>query len=124
VTWWGVSSCTAKPAVARSFLGGRGRRMLFEVVPCSAVSIRSCSAFTGEDEYVLVPGARLQVVEVTEAPDGLCHVRLAEAESDVWKALPERGPAPAPATAPEPARLALAAAALALLAAALAWWLG
>jgi uracil DNA glycosylase len=137
VTWWGVSSCTAKPAVARSFLGGRGRRMLFEVVPCSAVSIRSCSAFTGEDEYVLVPGARLQVVEVTEAADGLCHVRLAEAESNVWKALPEPviEPAapvltPGPALLPEPApagpgvRLALAAAALALLAAALAWWLG
>ncbi|KPC77662.1 hypothetical protein ADL35_20040, partial [Streptomyces sp. NRRL WC-3753] len=31
VTWWGVSSCTSRPAVARSFLGSRGKRTLFEV---------------------------------------------------------------------------------------------
>lgn len=31
VTWWGVSSCTSEPGVARAFLGSRGRRTLFEV---------------------------------------------------------------------------------------------
>ncbi|MFC7484971.1 hypothetical protein ACFQX7_39865 [Luedemannella flava] len=45
VTWWGVSSCTSKLSVAQAFMGGRGKRTLFEVTPCgpsaSAASRRS-----------------------------------------------------------------------------------
>jgi uracil DNA glycosylase len=78
VTWWGVSSCTSKIGVARGFLGSRGKRMLFEVVPKTAVSIRSQSAFTGEDEYILAPGTQLKVVKVTTEAGGLCVVRLEE----------------------------------------------
>jgi uracil DNA glycosylase len=36
VTWWGVSSCTAKRSVASSFIGSSGRRTLFEVTPAPA----------------------------------------------------------------------------------------
>lgn len=39
VTWWGVSSCTSELSVARSFLGSRGKRTLFEVTPARAVGI-------------------------------------------------------------------------------------
>jgi uracil DNA glycosylase len=76
ITWWGVSSCTPKLEVARAFLGGKGPRMLFEVIPRVAVSIRRFSAFDGEDEYVLPPGTRLQVVRVQHQTDGLTHVKL------------------------------------------------
>ena len=78
VTWWGVSSCTSKLGVARAFLGSRGRRTLFEVAPTSAVGIRSFSAFTGEEEFVLAPGTRLKVVDVTTERGGLSTVKLAE----------------------------------------------
>jgi uracil DNA glycosylase len=78
VTWWGVSSCTPKLEVARGFLGGKGKRMLFEVTPVQAVSIRSYSAFTGEDEYVLPPGTQLKVTEVKTERDGLYTVKLEE----------------------------------------------
>jgi uracil DNA glycosylase len=78
VTWWGVSSCTAKRSVAMSFLGGSGRRTLFEVAPAQAVSIRRFSAFTGEDEYLLAPGSQLAVTDVKNEPGGLCTVQLAE----------------------------------------------
>ncbi|GAA2355767.1 ADP-ribosyltransferase domain-containing protein [Dactylosporangium salmoneum] len=78
VTWWGVSSCTSKLTVARAFLGGRGRRTLFEVTPARAVGIRDFSAFTGEEEFLLAPGTQLQVTEVTAERGGLCTVRLAE----------------------------------------------
>ncbi len=81
VTWWGVSSCTAKLAVARGFLGSKGRRTLFEVTPRTAVSIQRFSAFTGEDEYVLAPGTRLRVTEVTHEGDGLTVVKLAELDA-------------------------------------------
>ena len=78
VTWWGVSSCTAKRSVAMSFMGGTGKRTLFEVTPAHAVSIRRYSAFTGEDEYLLRPGARLTVTDVTTDPGGLATIRLRE----------------------------------------------
>ncbi|MFC7964012.1 ADP-ribosyltransferase domain-containing protein [Streptomyces cinereoruber] len=80
VTWWGVSSCTSEPAVARRFLGSRGRRTLFEVTPTRAVGIRRFSAFTGEEEYILTPGTQLEVTEVKAERGGLCTVRLTELE--------------------------------------------
>ncbi|MFJ3161263.1 ADP-ribosyltransferase domain-containing protein [Streptomyces kanasensis] len=81
VTWWGVSSCTSELAVARSFLGNRGKRTLFEVTPAHAVGIRSFSAFTGEEEYILAPGTQLRVTDVKAERGGLCTVRLAEVDA-------------------------------------------
>ncbi|MEV0460064.1 ADP-ribosyltransferase domain-containing protein [Catellatospora methionotrophica] len=78
VTWWGVSSCTSKLGVARAFLGGRGKRTIFEVTPVRAVGIRSFSAFTGEEEYILAPGTQLTVTDVQTDRGGLCTVRLTE----------------------------------------------
>ncbi|MEU9375370.1 ADP-ribosyltransferase domain-containing protein [Streptomyces sp. NPDC048255] len=80
VTWWGVSSCTSAPGVARAFLGSRGKRTLFEVVPARAVGIRDFSAFTGEEEFILAPGTQLKVTEVKAGRGGLCTVKLTELE--------------------------------------------
>ncbi|MCX4807861.1 ADP-ribosyltransferase domain-containing protein [Streptomyces sp. NBC_01214] len=80
VTWWGVSSCTSEVGVARAFLGGRGKRTLFEVTPVRAVGIRSFSAFTGEEEFILAPGTQLRVTDVKTERGGLCTVRLTELE--------------------------------------------
>ncbi|WP_030299757.1 ADP-ribosyltransferase domain-containing protein [Streptomyces katrae] len=81
VTWWGVSSCTSELSVARSFLGSRGKRTLFEVTPARAVGIRSFSAFTGEEEYILAPGTQLKVTDVKTERGGLCTIKLAEEEA-------------------------------------------
>ncbi|MFG2874588.1 ADP-ribosyltransferase domain-containing protein [Streptomyces sp. NPDC048337] len=81
VTWWGVSSCTSELSVARSFLGSRGKRTLFEVTPAQAVGIRSFSAFTGEEEYILTPGTQLKVTDVKSERGGLCTVRLTEVDA-------------------------------------------
>ena len=78
VTWWGVSSCTSKQSVATGFMGGRGRRTLFEVTPARAVGIKRFSAFTGEEEFVLAPGTQLKVTDVKAERSGLCTVKLAE----------------------------------------------
>ncbi|WP_106396409.1 ADP-ribosyltransferase domain-containing protein [Actinocorallia populi] len=78
VTWWGVSSCTSKLSVARSFLGGRGKRTLFEVTPVRAVGIRDFSAFTGEEEFILPPGTQLKVTDVKAERGGLYTVKLTE----------------------------------------------
>lgn len=82
VVWWGVSSCTPKLSVARGFLGSKGKRMLFVVEPQSARSIQVFSAFTGEEELILLPGTQLHVTAVDNDKDGLCTVKLKE--------LPER----------------------------------
>ncbi|WP_371614285.1 ADP-ribosyltransferase domain-containing protein [Streptomyces sp. NBC_00454] len=81
VTWWGVSSCTSELKVARSFLGSRGKRTLFEVTPAHAVGIRGFSAFTGEEEYILTPGTQLKVTDVKSERGGLCTVRLTEVDA-------------------------------------------
>jgi hypothetical protein len=78
ITWWGVSSCTAKRSVAAGFIGSTGKRTLFEVIPIQAVSIRRYSAFTGEDEYLLTPGAQLKVTDVKSEAGGLCTIKLEE----------------------------------------------
>jgi len=80
VTWWGVSSCTSELGVARAFLGSRGKRTLFEVTPARAVGIRGFSAFTGEEEFILLPGTQLKVTSVRTERGGLCTVKLAELE--------------------------------------------
>ncbi|MFI9204086.1 ADP-ribosyltransferase domain-containing protein [Streptomyces sp. NPDC053048] len=80
VTWWGVSSCTPNLGVARAFLGSRGKRTLFEVVPARAVGISSFSAFSGEEEFILAPGTQLKVTDVRTERGGLCTVRLTESE--------------------------------------------
>ncbi|WP_330328437.1 ADP-ribosyltransferase domain-containing protein [Streptomyces sp. NBC_00536] len=81
VTWWGVSSCTSELKVARSFLGGRGKRTLFEVTSAKAVGIRKFSAFTGEEEYILAPGTQLKVTDVKSERGGLCTVKLTESDA-------------------------------------------
>ncbi|MFI6741469.1 ADP-ribosyltransferase domain-containing protein [Nonomuraea sp. NPDC050451] len=78
VTWWGVSSCTSELGVAQAFLGRRGKRTLFEVHPARAVGIRSFSAFTGEEEFILAPGTQLKVTDVKAERGGLCTVTLTE----------------------------------------------
>lgn len=80
VTWWGVSSCTPNLNVAQAFLGSRGKRTLFEVVPARAVGISKFSAFTGEEEFILSPGTQLKVTDVTTERGGLCTVKLTELE--------------------------------------------
>ena len=59
-------------------MGGGRRRTLFEVTPVRAVSIRSFSAFTGEEEYILAPGTRLRVPAVKGDRGGLATVKLEE----------------------------------------------
>lgn len=76
----GVSSCTSKLGVARAFLGSRGKRTLFEVRPARAVGIRAFSAFTDEEEFILLPGTQLEVTGVTAERSGLCTVLLTELE--------------------------------------------
>ncbi|WP_328404899.1 ADP-ribosyltransferase domain-containing protein [Streptomyces sp. NBC_00390] len=80
VAWWGVSSCTSELGVAKAFLGSRGKRTLFEVVPARAVGIRDFSAFTGEEEFILLPGTQLKVTDVKAERGGLCTVKLTELE--------------------------------------------
>jgi uracil DNA glycosylase len=78
VTWWGVSSCTSEPRVARGFLGSSGPRTLFEIRSSSAVGLRTYSAFSGEQEFLLAPGTRLEVRSSRRDTSGLSTIVLDE----------------------------------------------
>lgn len=78
VTWWGASSCTTKLSVAKGFLGSCGPRTLFNVKHLSAVPIKELSAFRGEEEWLLAPGARLRVEKVEQTSGGLTEITLVE----------------------------------------------
>jgi len=78
VTWWGASSCTPKPSVAKGFLGSSGPRTLFSVRHLSAVPIKDFSAFRGEEEWLLAPGTRLRVEGVARKGGGLTEISLSE----------------------------------------------
>ncbi|MFI6983523.1 hypothetical protein ACIBSV_33595 [Embleya sp. NPDC050154] len=58
----------------------RGKRTLFEVLPDRAVGIRRFSAFTDEEEFILLPGTQLKVTNVKAERGGLCTVHLTELE--------------------------------------------
>ncbi|WP_197085249.1 hypothetical protein [Saccharothrix sp. ST-888] len=66
--------------MARAFLGSRGKRTLFEVLPVRAAGIHSFSAFTDEEEFILLPGTQLKVTDVRTERSGLCTVTLTELE--------------------------------------------
>ena len=91
VRWWALSSCTSKLETLTSnpqFFGTYGDRTLFCVLAERAVSIAEFSTLRGEDEYVLLPGTRLEVLGVGEAAPHLRIVVLREAESSfAWSDL-------------------------------------
>jgi len=78
VVWWGISSCTPKKGVAEGFIGTSGIRTLFRIVPKSSISIKSFSAFKGEDEFILPPGTQLYVDSLSTDSSGLTTIVLQE----------------------------------------------
>jgi hypothetical protein len=50
------------------------------VRPRRAAGIQRFSAFTGEEEYILLPGTQLEVTDVKAERGGLCTVTLTERE--------------------------------------------
>jgi hypothetical protein len=78
IVWWGASSCTPNLSVAKGFLGSCGERTLFRVQHKSAVPIKNYSAFRGEEEWLLAPGARLKVDKVDQKGGGLREITLVE----------------------------------------------
>lgn len=78
VTWWGVSSCTSSVKVAQNFLGALGPRTLFELRATSAVNLQKYSAFSGEQEFLLAPGACLRVLDARADRAGLRTIVLEE----------------------------------------------
>ena len=71
---------SAALTLAKSFLGAKGKRMLFEVHPLRAVNIKAFSAFTAEEELLIAPGTQLTVTSVKTEKDGLCTVKLKEVD--------------------------------------------
>ena len=78
IVWNTVSSTTPNKSVALSFLGIQGKRTLFQIDAKNAVSIQAFSAFQSEEEYLLLPGTKLKIENVTHQASGICLVHLLE----------------------------------------------
>jgi uracil DNA glycosylase len=87
ITWWSISSSSAERTVAESFFSAEAPpsssniRMLFEVHARAAVSIRRYSAFSSEDEFLLLPGAQFFVDAVQRQSSSTILVRLRELDT-------------------------------------------
>ena len=78
IVWNTVSSTTPNKNVALSFIGIQGKRTLFRIDAKNALSIQAFSAFQSEEEYLLLPGTKLKIENVTHQPCGICLVHLLE----------------------------------------------
>jgi len=84
ITWHSFSSCTTRVGALENdmFLGKTGERTEFHITLTTnrARSIRHLSAVPDEDEILLPPNTRLQVMDKADRGHGLCVVQLLEVE--------------------------------------------
>jgi hypothetical protein len=65
-------------AAANDFVGSKGVRMMFTIEVENGLDIQRFSSYSAEQELVLCPGTRLQVVGVFDAGNGLLQIQLRE----------------------------------------------
>eukprot|EP01060_Flectonema_neradi_P039709 TRINITY_DN8847_c0_g1_i1.p1 TRINITY_DN8847_c0_g1~~TRINITY_DN8847_c0_g1_i1.p1 ORF type:complete len:558 (+),score=73.15 TRINITY_DN8847_c0_g1_i1:60-1733(+) len=81
--WWGISSCTSSRKVAEKFMGNVGPRTLFCVSPSSTpVGVKLLSAYSAEEEYILMPGTQFVVKNVKKSQQ-FTEIHLQELEADL-----------------------------------------
>lgn len=78
MTWWAFSSCTKTLSVLENdvYLGTVGERTLFSIEALNGRNIRGHSHFGDEDEILLLPGTRVEVLSRIKPADNLCIIHL------------------------------------------------
>lgn len=84
VTWCSFTSCTRSLQTLHDerVLGRSGTRTQFSVECYSSRSIKSCSLYPADEEVLLLPGCRFQVVSCAYHGDGLHIIKLKEIASE------------------------------------------
>jgi hypothetical protein len=83
VVWWGFSSCSKIRNISEKdqFLQETGRRTLFIIDCIKGKDISNHSYFRKEQEILLLPATKLQLINNEHQRDGLHVIRLKEIES-------------------------------------------
>ena len=80
LTWWRITSCTRNIKVAEGFMQEHGQNTLLSIDCESGRYIDKHSSYTNEEELILLPGTRLQVVGDPFEMNGLHIIHLQELE--------------------------------------------
>ncbi|CAF1420416.1 unnamed protein product [Adineta ricciae] len=78
ISWWAFTSCTAKLAVIKDFLADKGKSTIFMIECLNGKNISKYSSISREDEILLQPGIKLEVVDNALDLSGLRIVHLRE----------------------------------------------
>jgi hypothetical protein len=78
VTWWGLSSCAMTIDVPKGFLGKKSAGTLFTIDCSSGKDITYHTAYTHENEVLILPETQFKVVASVDHENGLCMVQLEE----------------------------------------------
>lgn len=83
IVWWGFSSCSVDRNISAKdqFLGETGRRTLFLVDCVNGKNICKHSYHKTENEVLLLPATKVQVIENINCGDGLHQIHLKEIQS-------------------------------------------
>ena len=82
IVWWGFSSCTKTLDVLenKEFVGTSGTRTLFNIECDTGKNIRAHSFYPDEDEILLLPGRKFQVMGSLDMGNQLTMIQLTEVE--------------------------------------------
>lgn len=82
--WWGFTSCTSSIDVlqAEIFLGKTGSRTIFSIQCYTGKDIRNHSFLKKENEILLLPGCKFQVVAVLDLNNGLNMIQIKQVDSE------------------------------------------
>ena len=82
VTWWGFNSCTASLSTLMNsqYIGDTGTCTLFVIQCLNGKAIKRHSYYAYEDEILLLPCTRLEVLDCIRRQDGLHIIHLLEVQ--------------------------------------------
>ena len=80
IVWWGFSSCTRSIETLNNqqFLGKTDERTYFNIECESRTNIRSHSFYETEDEILLLPARRFEILGCVDQGNGLKLIQLRE----------------------------------------------
>ncbi|CAF1336171.1 unnamed protein product [Didymodactylos carnosus] len=81
LSWWSVNSCSSSVNIIKNFLGTDSTLFMIEAVNGKSISLYAC--YTTENEFILMPGTKLEVMSsALDYSGGLHIVHLREIEGD------------------------------------------
>ncbi|CAF0848779.1 unnamed protein product [Adineta steineri] len=92
ITWWGISSCSTSVDVISSFISKSSSSTLFRIDCLNGKSVASYTCYPHENEVILMPGTKLEVVSNPLSHHGglnIIHLKEINDDDDVEEESPK-----------------------------------